>query len=104
MTEKRNHRDEPERLALDALAPGGGWLERLASLGHEAAVRRRERASWTYGLATAGRWVIPLAAAMAAVCWIASTRLSAPSPTRSALLLAGSSQEALMVMTLAGRR
>ncbi len=104
MSPNRSDRGETERLALDALAPRRGWVEGLPSLAREAASRRRERASWAFGFASAGRWVIPAAMAMAVACWMASIRAGPPGPNRSALLLAGSDGETLAALALSGRR
>jgi hypothetical protein len=100
MTQNRSDHDEPGRLALDALAPRRRWVEQLPSIAREAASRRGEGASWAYGLAAAGRWVIPLALGTVVACWIAPAMLAPPSPGGLALLLAGSDQETLVAMAL----
>lgn len=104
MTQDRNERGEPGRLALDSLAPRRRWVEQLPQLAREAALRRAERATWAYGIATAGRWVIPLALGVVAACWIAPARDGSPFAPPACLLLAGSDQEALAAMTLEGPR
>jgi hypothetical protein len=100
MTQNRSDRGDPGRLALEALAPRRRWVEQLPSIAREAALRRGERASWAYGLAAAGRWVIPLALGMAVACWIAPAMWAPPSPRFLALLLAGSDREALAALAL----
>ncbi len=100
MTPNRNDRDEPGGLELDSLAPRRNWVEGLPALAREAARRREERASWAYGFAAAGRWMLPLAVGVAIACWLAPTLSAQPSQTRTALLLAGSAREALVTMTL----
>lgn len=95
---------ELDRVALDPIAPRAEWVSGLGATGREAARRREEQGTWSAGLASAGRWFLPLAAATALACWIASA-LSPPARTHGSPLIAdGSEREALIGAAMEARR
>ena len=56
---------------LDALAPPPGWEAGVAR-GVEAAIRERASEGFLDALARSGRWLLPIAAAVVLVLWIAN--------------------------------
>lgn len=105
MSQRREAKDdEADRVAIEPLAPRAAWTAGLAAIGREAARRREEDGSFAAGLASTGRWFLPLAAAVALACWVAQGLSPRAHEHGSPSIAAGSEQEALLFVTLGAGR
>lgn len=89
-----------EHVALDALAPRQTWIDQLPALGRAAAAARHAPAAWSTGVPGVGRWFVPLAAGLAAACWIAAARLAPPPREHASWLVTGSDHDLVVDMMI----
>lgn len=93
--------DDPDRVPLDTLAPRPAWIAQLPDTGRAAAARI-VATSWTTAVPRASRWFVPLAAGVAAACWLVSARLADPPAAQATWLVTGSTHDLVTEIALGG--
>lgn len=89
---------DEDPIDLAPLAPAEAWVDALPSVGAEAARRAPDLG---VRLGRSARWFVPVAAASAAACWIASARVASPPLSSPGAAVLGAASDADLARALA---